>query len=82
MNSQVFVAVHALLCRFFAAFDKRDWEAMSGCLARNLRRLSVIGSRTPWTHDPRGVCNQPHDSGRQPEKAAQFFQPRRHGFSQ
>ncbi|RRV10069.1 hypothetical protein EGJ27_00105 [Pseudomonas sp. v388] len=33
MNSQVFVAVHALLCRFFAAFDKRDWEAMSGCLA-------------------------------------------------
>lgn len=27
------IAINDVLCRFFAAFDERDWTAMDGCLA-------------------------------------------------
>jgi hypothetical protein len=33
MNNNDFSAVHTTLCRFFAAFDKRDWASMIDCLA-------------------------------------------------
>ncbi|MHC8304841.1 nuclear transport factor 2 family protein [Pseudomonas sp. PB3P13] len=33
MHSPVFMGVHEVLCRFFAAFDKRNWTSMNDCLA-------------------------------------------------
>jgi hypothetical protein len=27
------IAINDVLCRFFAAFDERDWTAMANCLA-------------------------------------------------
>jgi hypothetical protein len=29
-------AIHDLLCRFFLAFDERDWDSMAGCLAAEM----------------------------------------------
>lgn len=31
------LVVHALLCRFFLAFDERDWPAMLACLCPEVR---------------------------------------------
>ena len=32
MDSTLYFGVHTTLCRFFAAFDKRDWASMGNCL--------------------------------------------------
>jgi hypothetical protein len=33
MDGSIFLETHATLCRFFSAFDKRDWASLGGCLA-------------------------------------------------
>jgi hypothetical protein len=33
VNSSDYIAVNDVLCRFFLAFDERDWTAMANCLA-------------------------------------------------
>ncbi len=33
LDSSEHIAVNDVLCRFFLAFDERDWTAMSSCLA-------------------------------------------------
>jgi 3-phenylpropionate/cinnamic acid dioxygenase small subunit len=35
-SAEDFVAINDLLCRFFAAFDDKDWEAMSAVLAEEV----------------------------------------------
>lgn len=48
MNNNNFLAVHTTLCRFFSAFDKRDWASMVDCLAIEIFiDYSSSGRETP-----------------------------------
>ena len=50
MDSTIYVEVHTTLCRFFAAFDKRDWASMGNCLASEIFiDYSSSGRESPVT---------------------------------
>ncbi|SEF81823.1 nuclear transport factor 2 family protein [Marinobacterium lutimaris] len=52
VDSKLFVEINDLLCRFFLAFDQRDWSAMTGCLAPQIRvDYSSSGRERPSTMD-------------------------------
>lgn len=36
LNALDHIAINDVLCRFFLAFDERDWEAMENCLANEV----------------------------------------------
>lgn len=50
MDMNTFFAVHTTLCRFFAAFDKKEWAAMVDCLcAEVFIDYSSSGRELPTT---------------------------------
>lgn len=59
MDSTIYFGVHTTLCRFFAAFDSRDWASMGNCLAPDIFiDYSSSGRESPATMTGEAFVNK------------------------